>query len=116
MIADEFKMALKNFVLLAFVASALSNLSLANAAELRRGGTLRFGVARSPSTLNPFVLVQSVNHRIRSLLYENLLAIDKNLNPIPALASSWEISSRSDDAASRPPGFSTADVGRLHQF
>jgi peptide/nickel transport system substrate-binding protein len=36
--------------------------------------------------------MQSVNHRVRSLLYENLLAIDRSLNPIPALATSWEVS------------------------
>jgi peptide/nickel transport system substrate-binding protein len=36
--------------------------------------------------------MQSVDHRVRSLVYENLLAYDRNLEPLPALASSWNVS------------------------
>jgi peptide/nickel transport system substrate-binding protein len=63
-----------------------------HAAEPKRGEILRFGVRRNLSTLNPFVLMQSVNHRVRSLVYEGLLAHDQNLESLPALASSWVIS------------------------
>ena len=60
--------------------------------EPKRGGTLRFGVRKNLETFNPFMRIQSINHRVRSLLYENLLAVDQDLNPIPALARSWGIS------------------------
>jgi peptide/nickel transport system substrate-binding protein len=64
-----------------------------DAAEPKRGGILRFGVSKNLTTLNPFVRMQSVDHRVRSLIYEGLLAPDKNLDPLPALATSWEVSS-----------------------
>jgi len=63
----------------------------ADSREPKRGGTLRFGVRRNLDTFNPFMRILSVNHRIRSLQYENLLAVDRDLNLIPALASSWTI-------------------------
>jgi peptide/nickel transport system substrate-binding protein len=61
-------------------------------AEPKRGGSLRFGIQKNLQTLNPFVLMQSVDHAVRSLLYEGLLAFDRNLEPLPSLASSWNIS------------------------
>jgi peptide/nickel transport system substrate-binding protein len=64
----------------------------ANSAEPKRGGTLRFAVRKNLSTLNPFLLMQSVDHRVRSLVYEGLLAYDRNLEPMPALARSWSLS------------------------
>jgi hypothetical protein len=45
----------------------------ANAAEPKRGGTLRFGVSRTPQSLNPFFRTQSVDHWVRSLAYEGLI-------------------------------------------
>jgi peptide/nickel transport system substrate-binding protein len=61
-------------------------------AEPKRGGNLRFGVSKNFTTLNPFVRMQSVDHRVRSLVYEGLLAVDKNLDSMPALAASWSVS------------------------
>ena len=60
--------------------------------EPKRGGSLRFGVQKSITTLNPFVHNQSVNARVRSLIYENILAEDQNLDTLPSLASSWTVS------------------------
>jgi peptide/nickel transport system substrate-binding protein len=62
------------------------------AAEPKRGGALRFGVQKSVTTLNPFVQTQSLNNRVRSLVYEGLLASDRNLDVIAGLASSWSVS------------------------
>jgi peptide/nickel transport system substrate-binding protein len=63
-----------------------------HSAEPKTGGTLRFGVRNNLRTLNPFHLMQSVDHRVRSLVYENLLAYDRNLEPMPSLAGSWGVS------------------------
>jgi peptide/nickel transport system substrate-binding protein len=74
---------------------ALAVVSLAistHAAEPTRGGVLRFAVKRNFVTLNPFVRTISTDHMVRSLVYEGLLAEDKNLDPLPALAASWAVS------------------------
>jgi peptide/nickel transport system substrate-binding protein len=64
----------------------------ADAAEPRRGGIVRFGVSRTLQTLNPFVRTQSVDHWVRSLVYEGLLAQDEKIEIMPALAQSWTVS------------------------
>lgn len=74
------------FLIEVFLAAA------AEPAEPKRGGALRFGVRKNLETFNPFIRIQSINHRVRSLIYENLLAVDQDLNPIPGLARSWNIS------------------------
>jgi peptide/nickel transport system substrate-binding protein len=61
-------------------------------AEPKRGGTLRLGVQKSLTTLNPYVQTQSLNHRVRSSVFEGLLAYDKNLEPLPSVATSWSVS------------------------
>jgi peptide/nickel transport system substrate-binding protein len=61
-------------------------------AESRRGGTLRFGVSKNLTTLNPFLRIQDVDYWVRSVMFEGLLAHDKNLEPLPGLATSWTIS------------------------
>lgn len=66
--------------------------SVSEAAEPKRGGTLRFGIQKSITTLNPFIQTQSVNNRVRSLVYEGLLATDRDLDVLPALATSWSVS------------------------
>jgi ABC-type transport system substrate-binding protein len=78
-------------LLVSLFSFALLGVALSEAAEPRRGGTLRFGIRKNLETLNPFVRMQSINHRIRSLVYENLLAVDRNLDPVPAVATSWVI-------------------------
>jgi peptide/nickel transport system substrate-binding protein len=63
----------------------------AQAAEPRKGGMLRFGINKNLATLNPFPLMQSVDHQVRSLVFENLFAVDRNLEPMPSLARSVDI-------------------------
>ena len=55
-------------------------------------GTLRFGLYKDASTLNPYVNTRSTDHDIRTLLYEPLLTLDPKFNVKPHLAESWEIS------------------------
>jgi peptide/nickel transport system substrate-binding protein len=82
------------FVLLALLALSICLRTILQAAEPqpRSGGTLRFGINKNLATLNPFVLNQSVDHQVRSLVYENLYAVDRNLQPMPSLARSVDIS------------------------
>jgi ABC-type transport system substrate-binding protein len=64
----------------------------AHGAEPKRGGVLRFGAQKSITSLNPFIQMQSVNHRVRSLVYEGLLAVNQKLEPLPNLVTSWSAS------------------------
>lgn len=74
------------------VLGALCHVTLLPAAEPKRGGSLKFAVDRSIPSLNPFVQGESIGHALRSLIYENLLAFDRNLEILPGLASSWNVS------------------------
>ena len=62
------------------------------AAEPKRGGSLRLGMQKGPTTLNPLVQTRSTDHKIRTLLYEGLLEHGQNLESLPGLATAWEIS------------------------
>ena len=75
-----------------FIALLVSVSFAAHGAEPKRGGTLRFGVQKSLTTINPFIQTQSLNHRVRSLMYEGLLSFDSKLEPLPAVATSWTVS------------------------
>lgn len=56
------------------------------------GGTLRFGLSKDISILNPFQTTTSIDANVRSLMYESLLSMDLAMNLVPALAASWNIS------------------------
>jgi peptide/nickel transport system substrate-binding protein len=69
----------------------------AGSAEVPKdGGALRFGIFRDISTLNPFVGTRSIEHYVRTLIYESVTA-DKEKGVLPRLATSWEISKDSRD-------------------
>lgn len=53
--------------------------------------TLRFGVSRDVTTLNPFVSTRSVEHWTRTLVFEPLL-LDKDFSVAPYIAASWKVS------------------------
>jgi peptide/nickel transport system substrate-binding protein len=77
---------------LVFIGITLAIADRSEGAEPKRGGSLRFGVSRNLASLNPFVLTQSVDYKVRGLVYEGLLGADRNLEPLPALATSWAVS------------------------
>lgn len=54
--------------------------------------TLDIAVDQSPAGLDPHVATAFSSAQINSAVYEGLTGIDKDLNVIPALAESWEIS------------------------
>jgi peptide/nickel transport system substrate-binding protein len=65
----------------------------ADAAEPKRGGSLKFGMSQNLTSLNPFLNLRGSDHKVRSLMYEGLLTYSRNLESLPGLAVSWEISS-----------------------
>lgn len=48
------------------------------------------GVTQTPDSLNPLSMALSISYTINFLLYDTLNSIDRDLNPGPQLASSWE--------------------------
>lgn len=50
----------------------------------------RYGEDRAPTTLNPVFASTMVDTRMEELFFEGLFTYDRFLNPVPALAASWE--------------------------
>lgn len=48
------------------------------------------GVVQTPDSLNPLSMALSISYTINFLLYDTLNSIDRDLNPGPQLATSWE--------------------------
>lgn len=51
----------------------------------------RYGEDRAPTTLNPVFASTMVDTRMEELFFEGLFTYDRFLNPVPAIAASWEI-------------------------
>ena len=56
------------------------------------GGELRFNLTVEPISLNPILLSDISSYFVTYLLFESLIDVDKNLNFVPRLAESWQIS------------------------
>lgn len=57
----------------------------------QKGGTLRVPVTQI-GTWNPLLVKSTDVLNFMSLIFEGVAAFDENLRPMPALASSWEVS------------------------
>ena len=55
--------------------------------------TLRIGELQEPDSLNPFIGVLSASYVIWAHTYELLVGIGLQLEPVPAIAQSWEVDS-----------------------
>jgi peptide/nickel transport system substrate-binding protein len=64
------------------------------------GGTLVVGIGADPGHLNPAITTSGGTHTASELLYNGLVELGPQLEPIPELAESWEIE----------------DDGRLYRF
>lgn len=73
----------------------------------REGGTLRVGLSE-PSTIDPGFVQGEAGQLVVDALFDSLVALDEELNAIPAAAESWEVN---DDATSFT--FTLADA-RFH--
>lgn len=56
------------------------------------GGTVVVAVSSDPGGLNPAITTQGNVQTICGSIFSGLVAVDFNLNPVPDLAESWEVS------------------------
>src|SRR3954469_22551206 len=59
---------------------------------LRRGGTLRMLIQPEPAALCTVATTAGAENRVSPKVHEGLLTYDFALNPLPQLATAWEIS------------------------
>ncbi len=64
----------------------------ASEAPVESGGTLVVAISSDPGHLNPAITTSGGTHTAAELLYNGLVGLDDELNPIPELADSWVIS------------------------
>lgn len=87
------RVAKASAICMTFVSLVWLNVSRVRAGERdKHGGTLTFATFKDITTLHPFQGTRSIDRYVRSLVFEALLATDKNGNPIPNLAESWRVS------------------------
>ena len=56
------------------------------------GGQIVFGLPWQPVILNPIVESDGVSYLVNLWLYDSLIRINRNLQPVPELAESWSVS------------------------
>lgn len=59
--------------------------------EARRGGTLIVAVTSDPGHFNPGITTGFDIHAVADSMFNGLVGLDTNANPVPDLAESWEI-------------------------
>ena len=70
-------------------------LSVAAAAQEapKQGGTFRYGITVNPRGMfNPILYTEVYDGLVIDVVYDGLIYIDRNLQPQPRIAKSWEIS------------------------
>jgi peptide/nickel transport system substrate-binding protein len=85
-------------LLLAALALALLGVTACGGQEQEssQGGTLTAALSSDPGQLNPAITTQGGVHEASEILYNGLVSVDDDLEPVPDLAESWEIE---DDGA-----------------
>jgi peptide/nickel transport system substrate-binding protein len=56
-----------------------------------RGGTLAVAISADPGHLNPAITTSGATHSASQLLYNGLIDVTPELDPLPSLAESWDI-------------------------
>ena len=56
------------------------------------GGTLVVSIASDPGHFNPAITTGFTQHVVADSIFNGLVGLDENLDPVPDLADSWEIS------------------------
>jgi len=69
-----------------------SETSMATQTGVPEGGALVIGIRDEPDNLNPWKTTRATSDMIMQFVLDSLVAIDKNLKPVPLLAESWEVS------------------------
>lgn len=62
------------------------------AAAPKQGGTVVVVQSADPGSLNPAITTGGPIHTVTDQIFNGLVGLDDNLNPVPELADSWEIS------------------------
>ncbi len=62
------------------------------AEEPRRGGTLVLASTKDPSNLNMALTTDGMTCRPLLEIFEGLVELDRDMNPLPSLAQSWDVS------------------------
>ena len=70
---------------------ALPTATLAGGATPQRGGTVVVAVSADPGPMNPATTTAGGTHNVTDQIFNGLVGLDDNLNPVPELAASWEI-------------------------
>ncbi|HVM00532.1 MAG TPA: ABC transporter substrate-binding protein [Egibacteraceae bacterium] len=63
---------------------------------IARGGTIVVAISSDPGHLNPAITTSGATHTAAELLYNGLVELDDDLNPVPELATDWDVE---DDGA-----------------
>lgn len=58
----------------------------------KRGGTVVVVASSDPGSLNPAITTSGAIHPVTDQIYNGLVGLDDQLNPVPELAKSWQIS------------------------
>ncbi len=58
----------------------------------KRGGTAVVVMNADPGPLNPAITTAGGTHTVTDQIFNGLVGLDDNLNPVPELATSWQIS------------------------
>lgn len=56
-----------------------------------RGGTLTAAISSDPGILNPATTTSGAVHEASEILYNGLVSVNEDLEPVPELAESWEV-------------------------
>ena len=75
---------------------AASPSAASSAAAAGGGGTLVVAIGADPGHLNPAITTSGGTHTASELLYNGLVGLDGDLQPVPELAESWKVE---DDGA-----------------
>lgn len=60
--------------------------------EPRDGGTLVVSIASDPGHFNPAITTGFTQHVVADSMFNGLVGLDENLQPVPDLAESWQVS------------------------
>jgi peptide/nickel transport system substrate-binding protein len=88
----------RSFVIAAVIAVVLAGCSNGGSApeappalEPVRGGTLVVAIDSDPGGLNPAVTTSGATHTASELMFNGLVGLGPDLQPVPELAESWEV-------------------------
>lgn len=65
--------------------------------SLPKGGTLVVAIGEDPGQFNPGITTSFGPHSVADSIYNGLVGLDVNANPLPDLATSWEVSDDSTE-------------------